>query len=106
MTADDIADALSSDFTCSVPSAEEKVTTLKEVLIFPITGFFFFFWSKINLNIFTFLLLVFANLLVTDCLCFCLSYRSQQKEKLYKQRQQVQSGVQLLQRRRNQKQER
>ncbi|XP_059580984.1 calpastatin isoform X3 [Alligator mississippiensis] len=30
MTADDIADALSSDFTCSVPSAEEKVTTLKE----------------------------------------------------------------------------
>ncbi|XP_025054910.1 calpastatin isoform X4 [Alligator sinensis] len=29
MTVDDIADALSSDFTCSVPSAE-KVTTLKE----------------------------------------------------------------------------
>lgn len=38
MTDDELADALSSDFTCSIPSAEEKKTSLTEVLI----PFFFF----------------------------------------------------------------
>lgn len=74
MTDDELADALSSDFTCSIPSAEEKKTSLTEVLI----PFFFFFLAMkafIAMKYFCYYfntLLDFKRLLtVFPSFCFC-----------------------------------
>jgi len=53
MTDDELAEALSSDFTCSTAAAEEKRTSLTEVLIFflPLHAFIVMKYCHHYLNI-------------------------------------------------------